>query len=232
MDDNKNVRNTRQSQSTLTHVQIDEIQNNITQLYGVVAITTCVLNNEHTLDDIHTNELKERYNESLNKLKSTHEQNLFVAIFSTIQLSCISVSIPDYNNTAIDNNLQLYQQQQQYIYEQLVSYQSLHILISYLKLFTTVSLDKLSVFLNTSIDDVQSQLLKLKLKYTLYKHQSMTPISHGKYIDICDVQYTLNNNIVYIHEQIQERRYSDWFLKSTSKLHDINRELARIGKTL
>lgn len=230
VDDNKlNARN--KQQNALTQIQVQTILSNVNELYGVLALTICVLNNEHQIDENHQSELKDRFSDATGKLKQSVDPNVFDTVFAAIQSQCISVSVPDYNNLAAQNSNQLlYQAQAQHMYEEIQTYHSLQVLISYLKLFTTVSAEKLAVFLSTNAEDVTAQLLKLKVKYTTLKHQPNTPISQGKYVDVCEVQYSVQNNVVYIHEQVQERRYSDWFLKSINKLHEVNRELSRIGK--
>jgi len=213
----------------LSQYSVDYLVNMVARLYGILGITSLILSDNILYDDVHQSELRERYGDRLQRLKQNIDPAVVDDIFQSFAPEFLSVSPPNFNSDDNPNDA-LYTQQFQIFLEELKQRSSLNDLSAYLKLFTAVDIAKLAKFMKTSDDDVTSQLLKLKHKNRIIKHQagSNNPVS-GMWVDLNDVQFTIDNNTVYVQEHITQRRYNDFWLKQTSKLQDVNRELSRLG---
>ncbi|CAJ0850153.1 8556_t:CDS:10 [Entrophospora sp. SA101] len=99
-----------------------------------------------------------------------------------------------------------------------------HILIptlrSYLKLYTTMSIDKLATFLETDPEKLRSQLLVVKQKSRQQKWTSGT-LLEGEYATTSDLDFCLKQDMIHIAESKIGRRFGDFFLRHTNKFQDI-----------
>ncbi|CAB4415446.1 unnamed protein product [Rhizophagus irregularis] len=76
---------------------------------------------------------------------------------------------------------------------------------SYLKLYTTMGIDKLSAFL-----DIDAE--------TLRTHGTLL---EGEYVTTSDLDFCLKQDMIHIAESKVGRRYGDWFLRHINKFQDI-----------
>ncbi|KAJ1954413.1 hypothetical protein IWQ62_005764 [Dispira parvispora] len=91
---------------------------------------------------------------------------------------------------------------------------------SYLRLYSTMEVEKLASFLE--IDDVQhlrQQLLIFKLRSRQKKWVSGT-LLEGTYSPAFDLDFYLREDVVHIAEYKVGRRYADWFIRHINKLED------------
>ncbi|CAG8626616.1 11523_t:CDS:10 [Dentiscutata erythropus] len=92
--------------------------------------------------------------------------------------------------------------------------------LSYLKLYTTMGIDKLAAFLEIEPDKLRTQLLIVKQKSRQQKWSSGT-LLEGEYVATSDLDFCLKQDMIHIAESKVGRRYGDWFLRNINKFQDI-----------
>jgi translation initiation factor 3 subunit L len=98
---------------------------------------------------------------------------------------------------------------------------------SYLKLYTTIGLDKLSSFLDMDRQQLVELLLCIKHKTYAQRWQSGTPPLDGPFSASTDVRFFIDNDMVCIASGRGPRRYSDYYIRHINRLDDLVHELSR-----
>ncbi|KAJ1929631.1 hypothetical protein IWQ60_001008 [Tieghemiomyces parasiticus] len=92
---------------------------------------------------------------------------------------------------------------------------------SYLKLYSTMGVEKLATFLE--VDDVQHlrhQMLLFKLRSRQKKWETGT-LLEGEFTAASDLDFYLTQDVIHIAESKVGRRYADWFIRNINRLDDL-----------
>jgi translation initiation factor 3 subunit L len=100
---------------------------------------------------------------------------------------------------------------------------------AHLKLFSSISVQKLAQFLKQDEQTVLSNLLKLKHKTRQLRWAGGAP-NDGKYYSSAEVEFTIAGNMIEMSESKSVRRFGDYFMKSIGKLDEIARDVQTIGR--
>ncbi|CEG77079.1 Putative Eukaryotic translation initiation factor 3 subunit L [Rhizopus microsporus] len=100
---------------------------------------------------------------------------------------------------------------------------------SFMKLYTTMGIEKLAKFLEVNPEELKTQLLVFKQKSRQYKWTSGS-LLEGEYLPTSDLDFCLKQDVVHIAESKVARRYGDWFLRNINRCEDIlaNLELGKV----
>ncbi|KAI9269184.1 RNA polymerase I-associated factor PAF67-domain-containing protein [Phascolomyces articulosus] len=91
---------------------------------------------------------------------------------------------------------------------------------SFMKLYTTMGVDKLAKFLEMDPEELKMQLLVFKQKSRQIKWVS-GDLLDGEYLPTSDLDFCLKQDVVHIAESKVGRRYADWFLRNINRCEDI-----------
>jgi len=172
------------------------------------------------LDDaIHVG-LREKYGEQMTKMHRGGPESLktFEELFLFAAPKFISPSAPDFehpnlNVDPIQHHLKIF----------LTNVQNAtlgSILKSYLNLYATMDIDKLSGFLETDVEELRSALVSFKLKNRQIKWTDGELLA-GESGNVSEIDIALENNLIHIAETKGGRKFADWFIRNTAKNYSV-----------
>jgi translation initiation factor 3 subunit L len=95
------------------------------------------------------------------------------------------------------------------------------ILRSFLKLYTTLGVERLASFLEMEEDELMTLLLLFKQTTRQTKWNEGLLLDEGERTLVSDLDCSINVDTVIIAESKMGRRFGDWFLRNSSKFHDL-----------
>jgi translation initiation factor 3 subunit L len=197
--------------------QFDQVAKKGDQTYALLAI--CIALCPTRLDEnIHT-QLREKYGEQLFKMQKGEDSlSIYVDLF---QYACPKFLSPT------GEGADPHQHQLKVFTADIRNQVHLPILRSFMKLYTSMGIDKLAKFLEIEPEELKMQLLIFKQRSRQYKWVS-GDLLEGEYLPTSDLDFCLKQDIVHIAESKVGRRYGDWFLRNINRCEDI---LANLEQT-
>jgi len=165
-----------------------KISKTMDQMYALLGM--CVALCPTRLDDtIHTT-LREKYGEQLSKLQRGGEESLpvFEELFLSSCPKFISPIPPDFD--VPENNVEPTQHHLQVFMTDVKNNMLAPTLRSYLKLYTTMDLSKLSSFLEMSPEDLRMALLVFKQRSRQYRWNE-GGLLNGELVNVSDLDFAL-----------------------------------------
>jgi len=100
---------------------------------------------------------------------------------------------------------------------------------SYLKLYTSMPMDKLAKYMNdTTVDALESNLLCFKHKMMNLVWTKGTSGLEGEFQAESEVDFYIDKNMIHIADTKVDRRYGDFFIRQIHKFEELNRSLKAI----
>lgn len=92
---------------------------------------------------------------------------------------------------------------------------------SFMKLYTTMGVDKLAKFLEMTPEQLTMQLLMYKQKSRQIKKVENGNLLDGDYVPTSDLDFCLKQDVLHIAESKVGRRVGDWFLRQLNRCDDL-----------
>lgn len=185
-------------------------------MYALVAI--CVAFNPTKLDDtIHT-ALREKYGDSLTRLQRGGPEALplFEELFRSACPKFISPTPPDFSSPAlnvdpVDHHTAIFMDEvRNTLYNPTVK--------SYLKLYTTMDLNKLASFLEVGKEELRGWLLVNKQR-TRQVRWSEGGLLDGEVVMGGELDYAVQGDLIHVSEAKVGRRLVDWYLRNLARTY-------------
>ncbi|ORY69597.1 eukaryotic translation initiation factor 3 subunit L [Pseudomassariella vexata] len=199
------------------NAQYDSITKKNDQMYALIAI--CVAFHPTRLDDtIHT-ALREKYGDQLLKLQRGGPESLpiYEELFKAACPKFISPVPPDFDNPEanvdpIDHHLAIFM-------DEVKTNMWSPTVKSYLRLYTTMDLKKLAGFLEVQPEELRSYLLvnKQRTKQLRWTDQSLLD---GEWINVSDLDYAMQGDLIHISEAKVGRKLVDWYLRNLARTYN------------
>ncbi|KAJ2781551.1 hypothetical protein GGI15_003187 [Coemansia interrupta] len=213
--------------------QFDAVNKKADQMYALLAIAIS-LSPVRVDENIH-NHLREAYGDQQHKMQRGGEEAIDVIseLFLFSSPKFISPNPPNYDNLeaaakAVEpRSFQL----KTFLREarlQLV----VPTLRSFLKLYTTMGLDRLSTFLEMDPAELRNQLIVYKQRCRQIKCTGGSDLLSGEVVATTDLDFALQEDMIFIAESRVGRRYADWFIRNTNKVQDIINSLENRQKAV
>ena len=196
--------------------QYDVITKKNDQMYALVAI--CVAFHPTKLDDtIHT-ALREKYGDQLTRLRRGGPEALplFEELFRSACPKFISPTPPDFANPAlnvdpVDHHTAIFLDEvRTNLYNPTVK--------SYLKLYTTMDLNKLASFLNVDKEELRGWLLVNKQRSRQVRW-SEGGLLDGEVVMGGEMDYAVQGDLIHVSEAKVGRRLVDWYLRNLARTY-------------
>lgn len=101
---------------------------------------------------------------------------------------------------------------------------------SYLKLYTTLPIEKLASFMDKNVDD--RQMANLLIQLLCFKHKMKNIVwtkgssgLDGKFQSGSELDFYIDNEMIHIADTKVSHRYGDFFIRKIMKFEDLNRRL-------
>ncbi|KAI9311986.1 RNA polymerase I-associated factor PAF67-domain-containing protein [Dichotomocladium elegans] len=196
--------------------QLEQVSKKIDQIYALLAM--CVSLCPTRLDETVHSPLRERHGEHISKMTKGEEGlQTFEELFQYACPKFISASPqldgaprPDLHATYV--KLFLADVRNQIM---------LPTLRSFMKLYTTMGVEKLAKFLEISPEQLTTQLLMCKQKSRQIRKQENGNLLDGEYLPTSDLDFCLKQDVLHIAESKVGRRVGDWFLRQLNRCEDL-----------
>ena len=196
--------------------QYDSITKKNDQMYALIAI--CVAFNPTKLDDtIHT-ALREKYGDQLTRLQRGGPDSLplFEELFRSACPKFISPTPPDFDNPAlnvdpVDHHCAIFM-------DEVRNTMNSPTVRSYLKLYTTMDLNKLAGFLEVEPEKLRGWLLVNKQRSRQVRW-SEGGLLDGEIVNGSDLDYALQGDLIHVSEAKVGRRLVDWYLRNLARTY-------------
>ncbi|ROT38482.1 RNA polymerase I-associated factor PAF67 [Sodiomyces alkalinus F11] len=196
--------------------QYDSITKKNEQMYALIAI--CVAFQPTRLDDtIHT-ALRDKYGDQLLKLQRGGPESLpiFEELFRAACPKFISPVPPDFDDPA--SNIDPVEHHLSVFMDEVKTNMFSPTIKSYLRLYTTMDLNKLAGFLDVDTDELRSWLLVAKQR-TKQLRWTENSLLDGDLVNVSDLDYALQNDLIHISEAKVGRKLVDWYLRNLSRTY-------------
>uniref|UniRef100_U5EXC6 Eukaryotic translation initiation factor 3 subunit L n=1 Tax=Corethrella appendiculata TaxID=1370023 RepID=U5EXC6_9DIPT len=229
------IQRTKQLYSSRSY-QNDQINKQTDQMYHLLAI--CLVLHPQCIDESIQQVLREKnYHDNMYKMQCGDLEvfrNFFVFACPKFVSPCPPPAdaplVDDYVKEALEHQTNVFM-------DEVRQQQELPTIRSYLKLYTTLPLSKLSSFMEqTSIDDVdEKQVDKLLTHLLCFKHKMKNIVwtkgtsgLEGKFQSGSELDFYIDNDMIHIADTKVSHRYGDFFIRKIMKFEDLNRRLHNI----
>ncbi|KAK7204650.1 eukaryotic translation initiation factor 3 subunit L [Myxozyma melibiosi] len=203
--------------------QYDSVTKRSDQMYALLAI--CVALCPTRLDDsIHTT-LREKNGEQLARMQRGGEESLpvFEELFTFACPKFMMLGPPDYENPAA--NIDPLQHHLKVFMMDVKNTMLAPTLRSYLKLYTTLNIDKLATFVEISPEELRSALVVFKQKSRQVRWTEGSLLD-GDVVNVSDLDIILDGDKIDISEAKIVRKFGDWFLRNSAKYYAVQDTIA------
>ena len=197
--------------------QYDSISKKNDQMYALIAI--CIAFHPTKLDDtIHT-ALKEKYGDQLLRLQHGGPESLplFEELFRSACPKFITPVPPDFDNPGVnvdpvDHHLTIFM-------DEVKTNMFSPTLKSYLKLYSTMDLNKLAGFLEVEPEKLRGWLLvnKQRSRQTRWTEKGLL---EGETVGTGDLDYAIRGDLISVSEVKMGRRLVDWYLRNLARTYE------------
>ncbi|KAJ2834125.1 hypothetical protein GGI24_000538 [Coemansia furcata] len=210
--------------------QVDAANKKVEQMYALLAVAVS-LSPVRVDENIHA-QLREKYGDQQHKIQRGGEEALDV-ISELYLFACpkfITPNPPNYELPEVVVEPQAYQLRT-FLREarlQLV----VPTLRSFLKLYTTMGIDRLSSFLEMEPAELKNQLMVYKQRCRQVKWDGGSDLLSGELVPSTDLDFALEMDMIFIAESRVGRRYADWFIRNANKVQDLVVSLENMQKSV
>ncbi|KAJ2503749.1 hypothetical protein GGH96_000089 [Coemansia sp. RSA 1972] len=200
--------------------QFDSVNKKAEQMYALLA--SCVSLCPTRVDEMVHSALREKYADQQHKVQRGGDEavEILSELFRFASPKFITPNPPNYDapeETVVepqDFQLKVFLREAKL---QLV----VPMLRSFLKLYTTMDLAQLAAVLDVGADELRTQLMVYKLRYRQVKWAGGADLLGGEVVPTTDLDFALQQDMIFIAESRVGRRYADWFIRNTNKMQDL-----------
>lgn len=204
--------------------QYSNINKMLEQVNGLLSI--CIVLCPQRLDESVHNTLREKYLEKISRMHRK-EEAAFEEVFTFSCPKFIVPVVPAYSDADIGSHDALNQQKAVFMTEVQQQLKLLNVR-SFLKLYSTISIVKLSKLLDTTPEETRKLLMLLKHKSHQRSAENVGSLT-GNWTSSSEVAFYLEGDVVHLTDvQRHEKNYGDYFVRQISRLEDGITELKQL----
>ncbi|XP_010925867.1 uncharacterized protein [Elaeis guineensis] len=203
--------------------QYDQILKKNEQMYALLAICLSLCPQTKLVEENVSTQLKDKYSEKMLKMQRYDDEAYAVydELFSYACPKFITPSAPILEEPLTNYNQDAYRLQLKLFLYEVKQQQLLAGVRSFLKLYSTISIGKLATYMEVDEPTLRTILMT-------YKHKMHAVDSDGKIIPNVDVDFYIDEDIIYVVESKSTKRYGDYFLRQILKFEEMISELDRV----
>ncbi|CAM9650959.1 eukaryotic translation initiation factor 3 subunit L [Lethenteron reissneri] len=196
------------------------------QVFNLLAITLSLY--PMRIDEsIHT-QLREKLGDKMLRMQKG-EQQLFEEVFSFACPKFLSPVVPNYDLVTGTYHKEPYMQQLKVFMDEVQQQSMISNIRSYLKLYTTMPVQKLAGFLDMSEEAFRIQLLVFKHKMKNLVWTSGISALEGEFQSSSEVDFYIDQDMIHIADTKVARRYGDFFIRQIHKFEELKKGLKKLG---
>eukprot|EP00162_Nutomonas_longa_P009870 comp19542_c0_seq1/m.37235 comp19542_c0_seq1/g.37235 ORF comp19542_c0_seq1/g.37235 comp19542_c0_seq1/m.37235 type:complete len:560 (-) comp19542_c0_seq1:64-1743(-) len=201
--------------------QYDAIIKKSEQMYALLAI--CVSLCPYRVDEQIHAALREKLSEKLLRMHKGEE----AAYEELFRYAC-----PRFHRPTVGGELHIqmngnpYQYQLKLFMEDVRQELAFPNIKSVLKLYTSISIQKLATFLNMAPEKLLNLLMALKYRSRQLQWTGQnTPPLEGRQVNTGDIEFYIENNVIHVLGKTNQPTYSDFFIRHINKLNEVSGDL-------
>lgn len=207
--------------------QNDQINKQTDQMYVLLAV--CLVLHPQRIDESLHSMLKEKsYADKMNKMLQG-ELSEFETCFTFACPKFLSSVAPSFEMANPENaHKEPLRLQMKVFMDEVKQQKLLPTVRSYLKLYTSMPLDKLANYMNITVDELETHLLCFKHKMMNMVWSKGTSGLQGEFQSESEVDFYIDKMMIHIADTKVDRRYGDFFIRQIHKFEELNRSLKAI----
>ncbi|XP_048761523.1 eukaryotic translation initiation factor 3 subunit L-like [Ostrea edulis] len=200
----------------------DQITKMNDKMYTLLAI--CLVLHPMRIDESVHSQLREKFQDKMLRMQKGDIEE-FQNNFSFACPKFLSPVPPNYDAVAAINHKEPFLLQLKVFIEEVTQQIVLPTIRSYLKLYTTLPLSKLAIFMDMSEDELKTHLMCFKHKMKNVVWTKGTSGLEGEFQSASEVDFYIDKEMIHIADTKVARRYGDFFIRQIHKFEEITRNL-------
>ncbi|XP_022134618.1 eukaryotic translation initiation factor 3 subunit L [Momordica charantia] len=203
--------------------QYEQILKKNEQMYALLAICVSLCPQVKLIDETVNSQLREKYGEKMMRMQRYDEEAfaIYDELFSYACPKFITPSAPSFEEPLVNYNQDAYRLQLKLFLYEVKQQQLLSGIRTFLKVYSTISLGQLAIYMEVDESTLRTILLT-------YKHKTHAVDSVGKIMSNADVDFYIEDDIIHVVESKPVNRYGDFFLRQIVKLEGMINDLDRV----
>eukprot|EP00218_Dolichomastix_sp_CCMP3274_P013070 CAMPEP_0170142846 /NCGR_PEP_ID=MMETSP0033_2-20121228/8775_1 /TAXON_ID=195969 /ORGANISM="Dolichomastix tenuilepis, Strain CCMP3274" /LENGTH=509 /DNA_ID=CAMNT_0010379231 /DNA_START=22 /DNA_END=1551 /DNA_ORIENTATION=- len=193
-------------------VNFDQVMKKNEQLYALLAMVIALCQPAHKLlDDGVATQLREKFVDKVARMVQTMDENTFDELFSFACPKFVTVSAPSFEDVTQNYNQDAYRRQLK-LFLHVVRGHALHpTILSFLKLYTTIPLEKLAKLMEMDVPTLHQELLGLKQRSRLVEWRAGSASAlDGVEVNVPECEFHIVGDMVHVKETKPTRQYGDY----------------------
>lgn len=215
------IQRTKQMFESRTYLY-DQINKQNEQMYGLLAI--CLVLHPMRIDESVHYQLTEKFGDRMYRMQKG-EMPEFENSFAFACPKFLSPVPPNYDTTTANIHKEPFLLQLKAFQEEVAQQQLLPTIRSYLKLYTTLPISKLAIFMDMSEEELRTHLMCFKHKMKNVFWTKGTSGLEGEFQSASEVDFYVDKDMIHIADTKVARRYGDFFIRQIHKFDELNRTL-------
>ncbi|XP_076921429.1 uncharacterized protein LOC143582833 [Bidens hawaiensis] len=203
--------------------QYEQILKKNEQMYALLTICLSLCPQVKLVDETVNSQLREKYGEKMLRMQRYDDESfaLYDELFSYACPKFITPSAPSYEEPLVNYNQDAYRLQLKLFLYEVKQQQQLSIVRTFLKVYSTISIEKLASYMEVDEATLRTILMT-------YKHKTHSVVAGGKTISNADIDFYIENDLIHVVESKTLKQYGDYFLRQIAKLEAVIGDLDRV----
>ncbi|XP_018019147.1 eukaryotic translation initiation factor 3 subunit L [Hyalella azteca] len=206
--------------------QNDQINKQTEQMYTLLAI--CLVLHPQRIDEAIQSTLREKALAEKIARMTRGDINEFSNCFTYACPKFLSPVPPAADAVPADYHKEPLQQQLKVFLDEVQQQMQISVMRSYLKLYTTMPVEKAAAFTGMSNQDFCNSLLCFKHKMMNVVWTKGTSGLNGDFQSDSEVDFYIDKQMIHIADTKVAQRYGDFFIRQIHKLEEVSRGLAKV----
>ncbi|KAL7598186.1 hypothetical protein Lser_V15G22040 [Lactuca serriola] len=203
--------------------QYEQILKKNEQMYALLTISLSLCPQVKLVDETVNSQLREKYGEKMSRMQRYDDESfaLYDELFSYACPKFITPSAPSYEEPLVNYNQDAYRLQLKLFLYEVKQQQQLSVVRTFLKVYSTISLEKLASYMEVDESTLRTILMT-------YKHKTHSVGADGKTISNADIDFYIDDDLIHVVESKTPKRYGDYFLRQIVKLEAVIGDMDRV----
>ncbi|KAL3935870.1 MAG: hypothetical protein SGBAC_008695 [Bacillariaceae sp.] len=199
----------------------DQLYKNYDRMVALLAIVTQLCPQQNLVEEALAKVIREKHGAQIAK-------DNYTEVFTFCAPKFVSPVIPDFHKTGPTENV--YKLQVNLFESEIASQSAYRELRSYLKLYTSIGVSKLTSF---GTDEKSLPSLKLKMNQLESNNPEVPSLKAASLKSALDIHiYLEDDEVVHIDEAEKQRRFENYFMSRSGESFDIRKDAAAIDTTV
>ncbi|AED93480.1 putative proteasome component (PCI) domain, translation initiation factor 3 complex subunit L [Arabidopsis thaliana] len=204
--------------------QYEQLLKKNEQMYALLALSLSLCPQTKLVDESVNSQLRDKYGEKMMRMLRSDDEafGIYDELFSYACPKFITPSAPPtFEEPLVNYNQDAYRLQLKMFLYEVKQQQLLSGVRTFLKVYSSISLAKLANYMEVDEPTLRTILLT-------YKHKTHSVDSDGRIISNADIDFFINNDMIYVVESKPAKRYGDFFLRQIAKLEGVINDMDRV----